>query len=303
MGIHNRDYYRADPPPAFASGPASSEWAIRSIIIACVAVFIAQNAAGHPLDGPVVNALELNWRSLTQFQLWRAVTYGFCHADIWHLFFNMFGLWIFGRMIEPLYGPRETLAFFLAAVAISGPLHVAAYSISGVAGNVIGASGGVFAVTILTAMHFPRQQFYLMFLPIPIELRWLAAFYVGYDVFGVISGGSHIANLAHLVGAAFGAVYFLSGVRLTSGWGQQSRKGGMPRRGFLQGLLSRFRRSSISRSSVRIYEPPPPPKSAEELASEVDRILDKINQQGRDSLSPEEEATLVQASQSYRNRV
>jgi len=319
MGIHNRDYIRDEPPGGhysgggFGGGPTASDaWAIKRIIIACVVVFFLQNLfpgerarlgpAGLEFSRGLTGWLDLNWEGLTNFQLWRVVTYGFCHSTngLAHIFFNMFGLWIFGRTIEVIYGAKETLAFFVATVAVSGVVEVVAQHFAGLNPSVIGASGGVMGVLILTTMHFPRTMVQFLFIPFAFELRWLALGYVGLDVWRVLAGGSGIAALAHLSGAAFGYLYFQSGRRLTGGPTYGRRSGGIG--GWLKSkLASRPKKParSADQKDVRLYEPPAP----DQLEKEVDRILEKINRSGRDSLTPQENDLLLKASERYKNRV
>jgi len=158
MGISNRDYARNEPPTYGGGGgiaPANDEWAIRSIIITCVVVFFAQNLASG-----VTSWLSLDWPGLAGFEIWRLVTYGFCHdtSGIGHLFWNMFGLWVFSRSLESIYGPRETLAFFLVTVAISGVVEVGVGQATGHPAGVIGASGGLMGFILLAAWHFPLDR-------------------------------------------------------------------------------------------------------------------------------------------------
>ena len=202
-----------------------------------------------------------------------------------HLFFNMVSLWVLGRMVESVRGPRETLWFFLAAVGISGLAQIFISWNSEPAINLLGASGGVFGLIVLAAMHFPRTPMQLMFIPINIELRFMAILFL---VFGVIFGGAEVAHTCHFAGAAFGVVYYLSGVRL-SGSGS-----GSATTGWLAGLRRQWNRPK----GVQLYEPP-----VENLDAEVDRILDKMNTRGKSSLTAKEQATLDKASQEYRKRV
>jgi membrane associated rhomboid family serine protease len=292
MGIHNRDYYRDEPPPGYRDDgfrQSPSDRTVRSLIIACAVVFFLQNFTADragSLTGSVGRMLTLTVENLQNWQLWRLVTYGFCHDDFMHLFFNMISLWILGRMVEGVRGSRETLWFFLAAVAVSGLVQIAWdwNSVPGI--NLLGASGGVFGLIVLAAMHFPRAPMQLMFIPITIELRFMAILFL---VLGVIAGGN-VAHVAHFSGAAFGAVYYLSGFRLAGGG--SSRGGSM-----ISGWLARLKPRPKPPKGVQLYEPP-----TENLDAEVDRILDKMNTQGKSSLSPEEQATLDRASQEYRNR-
>ena len=153
--------------------------------------------------------VRIDWNAALQM-LWRIFTYGFCHGGIGHLVFNMYALWMFGQAIEGIYGSKEFLGMYLLAVAVSGLCHVlvALAQHSGI--GVIGASGGVMAVVILAALHYPRMLIYLM-LVVPMELRWLAVIYVAVDLLGLVGGSGGVSNAAHLGGAAFALAYYRFG--------------------------------------------------------------------------------------------
>jgi hypothetical protein len=123
---------------------------------------------------------------------------------------------------------------------------------------------------------------------------------VALDVWRVMDGGSGIAALAHLSGAAFGFVYFQSGLRLTGGRSYGRRSGG-PGAWLKSKLASRPKKPvrNKAQQDVRLYSPPSP----DQLEAEVDRILEKINRSGRDSLTAEENELLLKASERYKNRV
>ena len=311
MGISNRDYIRDEPPTWGGGGgggfaPASDHWAIKSIIIACVVVFFAQTLTGQPhprtgnLYGGVSDWLDLSWQGLMQFRIWGLVTHGFCHGSIQHLFWNMVGLYVFSRSLEDVYGSRELFAFFVVTVMISGLVEIGIGRATGHHFGVYGASGGLMGILLLAAWQFPRRPLNLLFLPISFELRWLAAVYVIGDIVQTLGGPNGVANFAHLSGGLVGYFYFQWGGRIlpTSG-GYSTRR----RRGGLKRFLSRLKPSRV-KPSVRLYEPPASEtESASGLDSEVDRLLDKINREGKESLTPEENEILLKASKTYRNRV
>lgn len=309
MGISNRDYIR-DEPPSWGGGggggfaPASDHWAIKSIIISCVVVFFVQTLTGQPSGGGLIGGatdwLKLSWEGLTQFKIWGLVTHGFCHGSIQHLFWNMLGLYVFSRALEDIYGSRELFAFFLVTVAISGLAEVAVGRATGHYFGVVGASGGLMGMLLLSAWHYPTRRIGLFFLPITFELRWIAAFYVIGDVIQTLAAANNgVANLAHLSGGLVGYLYFQWGGRIlptSSGYSTSRRRGGLKR------FFSKLKPSRV-KSSVRLYEPPSEPETASGLDGEVDRLLDKINREGKDSLTPEENEILLKASKTYRNRV
>ena len=306
MGIHNRDYFRDDGPGGSMHSPAGfrpDNWAIKWIIGACVAMYFVQSATGQAIGGQlaggITERLSLDLESLKSLQLWRIFTYGLCHADVRHLLFNMIGVWVFGRMVESVYGSRETLAFFGMAVGLSGLAQITVSAMSPIPTSVIGASGGVLGLVTLAAMNFPRMPMHLMFIPVPIELKWIAALYVGFDLFQVLSNsGGHVANFAHLGGAAVGVLYCMSGIRLLPGADRFGRQPQFSLSRVFSKLKPKKRPNPKHAPQVKLYEPP-----SEQLEKDMDRVLDKINREGRDSLTPEENEILMKASESYRNRV
>ncbi|MDA1163422.1 MAG: rhomboid family intramembrane serine protease [Planctomycetota bacterium] len=308
MGIHNRDYFRDDAPRVemrSSGGFRSDGWAVKWIIGACVAMYFIQSATGQGVRGQLVGGatdlFALDLASLRNFELWRIFTYGLCHANIQHLLFNMIGVWVFGRMIESVYGPKETLTFFGVAVGLSGlaQIGVSALSTNGGFSGVVGASGGVLGLVTLAAMNFPRLPMQLLFIPVPIELRWLAAGYVGLDLYQVLgSHNGHVANFAHLGGAAVGILYFVSGIRIFPASNGSASRSRVSIGGVIAKLASKKKPDPRRAPEVKLYEPP-----SEALTRDVDRLLDKINREGKDSLTREENEILMKASESYRNRV
>ena len=150
----------------------------------------------------------------------------------------------------------------------------------------VGASGGVMAVMVLSAIHFPKMKV-LLFMIIPVELGILIVGLVAMDVLratGVFGGDTHIAYMAHLGGAAFGFVYFRSGVRLSTRWESQ----------FGQFRLWRRR---VARPSVRVYQPP-----VDGFDDQVDAILEKISREGEASLTDRERELLMEASRRKREQ-
>ncbi len=297
MGFENRDYARSGNSGGYGGGYGNSggNWAINYLLVANIAVFLLQQLSKQPvnaggfivMDDQISNYLSLSLRSLEQFQIWRLVTYGFCHGSFMHIFFNMYVLWMFGRIVEPIYGSKEFLAFYLTGVVVSGLCHVGIQLVDGNVAGVIGASGGVNAVVFLCAMLYPRMTILFMFV-IPIEFRFLAVGYALIDLFGVLSpGDSVIAHAAHLGGAAFGVAYKYFGWRI------------MPLLSF--GNWKMPKRGPKSNPNIRAYQPPESPPS-QNLDSRVDEILIKIQEQGEASLTDEERKILTDASKKYKNR-
>lgn len=76
---------------------------------------------------------------------------------------------------------------------------------------VIGASGAIFGVLLAFGFMYPRQPIYIMFIPIPIQARWVI---IGYGALELIQGignnaGDNVAHFAHLGGMAIGIIILL----------------------------------------------------------------------------------------------
>ena len=268
--------------------------AVVTLIIINVIVFFADLVLSG--GGGEVRSVMAEWFAVqndTLLKPWtwyRFVTYGFVHSidDIRHLAFNMLGLFIFGRSVEERLGRSEFLRFFLVAVVVGGIVAGLRWVLfpagDGVLASTIGALGAVMAVTILFAFFFPHATILLM-LVIPVKAWLLAVIYVALNVFGVIGGGGGVAYEVHLAGVAFAAVYQLRSWRLD----------------FLR--LDAFSQVSDffsrSRPKLRLHDPE---KKLAKQEAEVDRILDKIQQSGLDSLTSSERKTLERHSRLKRQQ-
>ncbi len=144
-------------------------------------------------------------------EYWRLLSYGFVHADIGHLAFNMITLFFFGREIERVMagvtGSWLTYPlFYLAALAVSilpsylKHRHDANY-VS------LGASGAVTAVLFAFILLAPWTLIFVFFIPVPAIIY--AVFYVGYSLWMDRRGGDRINHSAHLSGAAFGVLFMV----------------------------------------------------------------------------------------------
>lgn len=139
------------------------------------------------------------------FRPWQLLTYGFLHGDLAHIFFNMFGLWMFGRDLERIMGPRRFLTYFLTCVIGAGIVQLIVAQLQGGVYPTLGASGGVFGILLAYAMAFPNRTVMLLFPPIPMKAKY---FVIGYGILELYLGVSGlspgIANFAHLGGMVFG---------------------------------------------------------------------------------------------------
>jgi membrane associated rhomboid family serine protease len=254
---------------------------------------VEQLARNQPKRSIVQDWLQLDTSKVLSGQIWRLLTCAFCHDrdDLTHILFNMLFLWWFGRTLESMYGSREFLWFYLTAALAASLAYVVLDLATGDWIPMIGASGAVMAVTMLFAVHFPRQIIYLFFV-IPVEIRWIVVFYVVYDLHPVLlqlSGdpsASGVAHAAHLGGLAFGYFYAKNPFRLDPAmdrlriWWKSKRRG------------------------LRVVGTTVPAESRRsgKLAEQMDAILKKIGEQGEESLTAAERKTLERASRELRKR-
>ncbi len=138
------------------------------------------------------------------FQPFQFVTHMFMHGSMGHLFFNMFSLWMFGKILENHWGAKRFLFFYL----LCGIAAAFAQQIMGNFTVAVGASGAIMGLFAAFAYLFPNTELYLMFIPIPIKAKWALVGLAAIDVFGGVAnaGGDNIAHWAHLGGALAGLI-------------------------------------------------------------------------------------------------
>jgi membrane associated rhomboid family serine protease len=194
--------------------------ATRALLLINIAVFLLQQVAGATL----LKLFALWPPGSGQFQVWQLVTYGFLHGSWTHIFFNMFALFMFGGMLERLWGARRMLIYFMVCIIAAGLTQLAvlaAQSNAPAEGYTIGASGGVFGVLLAFAWYFPRQRLYVIPIPIPLP-AWLFVTIYGllellFGVTGVQSDVAHFAHLGGMLGGALCILYWRARNRFNSG--------------------------------------------------------------------------------------
>lgn len=141
------------------------------------------------------------------FAPWQLLTYGFLHGNVTHIFFNMFGLWMFGRELENLMGPRRFLTYFFTCVVGAAIVQLVVAGMQGGLYPTIGASGGVFGILLAYGLTFPNRTVMLIFPPIPMRAKYFVIFYGLLELYLGVSGNAPgVANFAHLGGMLFGFV-------------------------------------------------------------------------------------------------
>jgi len=155
---------------------------------------------------------QVDGRLLTVgFLPWQLLTYGFMHANLAHIFFNMFALLMFGAQIEMVWGQRRFALYYFVCLAGAGLIQLgvttAAVQSGGAPYPTVGASGAVFGLLLAYGMMFPNRQVMLLIPPIPMKARTLVIAYGALELFlGVTGTQSGVAHFAHLGGMLFGFV-------------------------------------------------------------------------------------------------
>jgi membrane associated rhomboid family serine protease len=242
---------------------------------------------------------------------WTIVTYMFVHAWLAHLAFNMFTLWMFGPRLEQEWGTRSFVQFYLWC-GIGGAI---AHLVFARHSSVIGASGAISGVLVAYALRWPDEEVYL-FGVIPMKSRWLVAALLGMNIIFALSPSSRIDWTAHVGGMAFGWIflklYAVGGINRVRGWvsAVPDESEDMPRAVPRNRAPMRDRGGSVdevvARSNAMVLRQSKPvqhvPKqeTPKEYAARVNRVLDKISQQGIDSLTRDERRLLEEMSRKLR---
>lgn len=178
--------------------------------------------------------LGLHFFLADKFNPAQLFTYMFMHGGLSHLFFNMFAVWMFGRVLEQTWGPRRFLFYYILCGVGAGLVQeivqlvhyetvLSAYDSVNIAGSIIpmadyldlmvtvGASGAVYAVLLAFGMLFPNQQLFIIPIPVPIKAKY---FVIGYALLELYLGLSNkasdnVAHFAHLGGMIFGFVLIM----------------------------------------------------------------------------------------------
>ena len=243
---------------------------------------------------------------------WTVGTYMFVHAWLAHLAFDMFTLWMFGPRLEQEWGTRSFVQFYLWC-GIGGAI---AHLVFARHSSVIGASGAISGVLVAYALRWPDEEVYL-FGVIPMKSRWLVAALLGMNIIFALSPSSRIDWTAHVGGMAFGWIflklYAVGGISRVRGWvsAVPDESEDMPRAVPRNRAPMRDRGGSVdevvARSNAVVLRQSKPvqhvPKqeTPKEYAARVNRVLDKISQQGIASLTRDERRLLEDMSRKLRD--
>jgi membrane associated rhomboid family serine protease len=272
----------------------------------------------------LTSLLGLHFFMASDFHIYQFVTYMFLHGGLTHIFFNMFALWMFGSVIERVWGPKKFLFYYIVCGIGAGVAQevvqyatymyedMGAYQYVNVNGvqvttdayinlwTTIGASGAVYGILLAFGMIFPNERLFIIPFPFPIKAKWLIVGYIAIELFSAMSGpGDGVAHMAHLGGMLFGFLL----IRYWQKHPDSSQRFGRSKgQEFFDQLKQKYEARQGTRMKAE-HTADPRRESDEEYNArkrqnqeEVDAILDKIRKSGYDSLTKEEKKKLFDQS-------
>lgn len=216
---------------------------IKNLLIANALVFFAQNVFAHHPDFNIENLFALHDVRSVYFRPHQFITHLFLHGGFDHIFFNMFALWMFGSILENLWGPKRFLLFYLLCGLGAAALHMITLYIELtpawdtfktltiaqqdelrfadnfiINNSTVGASGAIFGCLAAFGYLFPNSLIYVYFF-IPVKAKWFVLIYGAMELWLGIrnSAGDNVAHWAHLGGA-------LVGLLLVWTWNKRNRR-------------------------------------------------------------------------------
>lgn len=244
------------------------------------------------------------------FRPWQYITTMFLHGGPFHLIMNMFILWMFGMEVENMWGSKRFLIYYLLSGLGASVAHSLVTMSDAVQGPAVGASGAIFGVMLAFGLLFPDRIVFVGFF-FPMRARFAVLLFIALDLWAGIADqpGDNVAHFAHLGGALTGFILLKTGLHsiiankfFGGSSGRQAPRVQPPPR--QPGPFSRADR----RESARIVDarfrdiPVPPPRNAPvrmnfgEDQERIDQILDKISDEGYQSLTQEEKDLLNEVS-------
>ncbi|MFA7116343.1 MAG: rhomboid family intramembrane serine protease [Bacteroidales bacterium] len=200
---------------------------VKNLIIINIIVYLATALSGDLL----FKYLSLFYVGSPFFQPYQILTHMFMHGGFWHIFFNMYTLYIFGCVLENTWGSKKFLIYYLvcgigAAILHELVMYIQVENIQEglVAGQyaakmayqkimltpTVGASGAIYGLLLAYGMLFPENRLMLIFPPIALKAKWFVLIFGVIELLtGVFSTGDGIAHFAHLGGMIFGFILLM----------------------------------------------------------------------------------------------
>ena len=157
------------------------------------------------LDGPLMDRLFALNPITFIYKPWQLVTCMFMHGSIGHLFFNMYTLYLFGSVLENIWGTRKFLTFYFITGIGAGLFNILIQHLTGNFALMIGASGAIYGILMGYAMLYPDSILTLLFPPVSLKAKWFVLIFAGIELLLGLSNNpaDNVAHFAHLGGLVF----------------------------------------------------------------------------------------------------
>jgi membrane associated rhomboid family serine protease len=272
------------------------------LMVANVAVFALQEINRAYMDFPMERYLALSHEGLRHGYVWQLFTFQFLHGGLWHLAFNLIGIYFFGRFVEDRLGRTRFLKLYFLSGTCGGVLQaLLSWPFPHHFGmSLVGASAGVYGLITVFALLDPEGVILLFFF-LPMRAKYFVAIAAAIALFYIlVPAGTSIAHAAHL-GGILGGLAFLRWKSFVEAF--------MPVRRLTRSRLRARELMRVPANGLASWrrsrkEPATDVSATDFISREVDPILDKISKQGIQSLTPREREILeaARAKMEKRNR-
>lgn len=157
-------------------------------------------------NAELLRKLDFDIRKIRHGEQYRMISSGFIHADIFHLFFNMFALYLFGQQFVAVTSPVFFLVIYFSGLLAGNLLTLYVYK-NQFAYNALGASGAVSAIVFGSIVFAPQQEIMIFPIPIGIPAYIFGLVYLLYSMYGIKANNDNIGHTAHLGGALCGYIF------------------------------------------------------------------------------------------------
>ena len=201
----------------------------RSVTFNIIAINIIFFALTFLLGDKMYEWCALFYPASPLFKPVQIIAHMFMHGSFTHIFSNMFALFMFGMVLERVWGPQRFLLFYFITGLGAAFLHTAvqAWIVHNFTGSfapslnivsntpdvamlykvpTVGASGAIFGILVAFGMLFPNTELIMLFFPVPIKAKYFVSLYVVWELYRgmAMAQGDNVAHFAHLGGALFG---------------------------------------------------------------------------------------------------
>jgi len=321
MSIYDRDYFKQQDNPNFGRSPFNKGIrlnigmtpVVKKLLIINIAVFIVMTI-GEAMKLPFFSHFVVNKYGqviglapskfdevfglynpyfFKKYFFWQLLTYQFLHGSFWHIFVNMFTLYMIGKAVERQIGSKAFLRLYLLGGIFAGLINLLSNMLADV--PTVGASGSICAIVAAFGLMNPNTPLTVLILFFPITMRaktMVIGFAVITALFAIIGRGN-IAHLAHLGGLVFGwmYVYNIWGVhKLINSGGEYVSRGSAPFdwKNWLKNLKRKFGKKPKLYKGEKFEDATYTNVNFEKDESEINRVLDKMSKKGVHSLTDEE---------------